>query len=802
MGDVRFAVRSLRRRPTTAALSVSSFVLGIATSTGMFSVVDAVLLRPLPYPEADRIVSIYPTSPEFRGHPTLGELAERATFSWPEFVDLTLAMEGGLSSAAILANGGAIVRGPDGAAERLDLVRTSHTLFAEVLRVPMRIGRSFSAEEQEAGADVVVFTYDYWHRRFGGDPGIIGETIVLSEAPHVILGILPEGFRLAGWEAEGFRPIRADENRGNHAYSAIGRLADGVAIEQAAAILRGPFTGAMPPDHTQHGLNLFPRQTDETRALRLPLLLLATAAIVLLVVACGNVAVLLLGAALDREHEIAVRGALGAGRGRLARQLLTEGLVVAVAGSALGLSMTRLATGACVLRPPPSAGFGGATVNGRVLGFGVLSALVLGLVVGLVPAWAFSRTDLATAMTGARGATNAARARLQEAVVVGEIALATVLVVGTGLLGRTVLALDRVETGFDVERLVGLRLSMPSGLADGVGSDREAFQAYVEVYDRVESAVRMVPGVANAAYTSVLPLQPERGNNDVQPDGWDGDEIVAERRFVSAGFFETMGTGIVEGRAFDDADDRIDAPSTMVISEGLARLVWPGESAVGKRISYWGREPSEVIGVAEDVRDEGLRRGTELAFYVPRKAAGQSFGYLVARAERDLETVLPLLRAAVASVDPRIAVWQILPFEVGYESQVASERHRARLISVFSALAVLFALMGVYGVTARSVAARRRELGIRMALGAARAQVVGLVVWQACRLAASGAVLGIAISFLSTRGIESLLFGVERTDAPTLLATGLLLGSASVVAALAPGWRAARVDPTEVLRGE
>lgn len=801
--DVRYALRALRRRPTTAVLAVLTFGLGIATSTAMFSVVDAVLIRDLPYPDPDRVVSIYPTSPQFAGHPTLGAMAERATFSWPEFVDLRDNPGAGLESVAILASGGAIVRDADGGAERIDLVRTSHTLFPEVLRIPMQIGRSFTREEQETNANLVVFSDAYWERRFGRDPAVIGRTIVLSGTPHEIIGILPEGFSLAGWEAEGFRPMRADDNRGNHSYYAIGRLTEGTSIERAAEMARGPFMAAMPDDHNQHGLNFFPRQEDETRAVSGPLLLLSAASLVLLLVACGNVAVLLLGAALDREQEIAVRGALGADRRRLAGQLLTESLVIAVAGSFVGLLLTRWATGALVLLAPAGvARIGEAAVDLRVLGFGILATLVFGVLVGLVPALVFSRTDLAGAMTGARGATNAGRARLQGMVVVGEIALATVLVVGAGLLGRTVMALNHVETGFDVERLAGVRLSLPSSLGDGLEGDTAVFLAYMDAYDRVKAAVEAIPGVGSAAYTSVLPLQADRGNNEIVPEGWEGETIVAERRFVSAGFFETMGTRIVEGRSFDATDDRFDAPSTIIVSEGVAEMVWPGESAIGKRVAYWGREPSLVVGVAEDVRDEGVRQGTAFAYYVPRKEAWQSYGSLIVRAEGDLDGVVSAIRPAIAAVDPEIAAWEIETFESAFAAQIASERYRARLVTVFSALAALFALMGVYGVTARSVAARTRELGIRLALGAERARVMGMVVRQALRLAVYGALLGIAVSFAATRAIESFLWGVERTDLLTLVGTALLLGTATVLAALAPGRRAARIDPMEALRAE
>lgn len=801
--DFRFGVRSLIRRPTTAVLAVVTLGLGIAASTAMFSVVDAVLLKPLPFPEPQALVSIYPTNPSMEGHPTLGDAAVRGTFSWPEFAELRDSEGDALEGVAILSWGSAILTPADGPAERVTLAATSPSLFGEVLRVGALRGRVFGAED-EGVRDRVLLTETFWERRFGRDPGIVGSTVDLGGMKEVV-GILPATFALAGWEGvEVWTLMGPEENRGNHSYYAIGRLAPGVSPERAASMLTTAFQGAAPPGETHdHAINVFSRHADETRAVRGPLTLLAVAAGVLLLVACGSVAVLLLGAAIDREQELAVRGALGAGRRRLARQLFTESLVLAGAGALVGLLLTVLATDALVLLAP--AGLprvAEAGVNGRALAFGVTVALACGVLFGMAPALLSSQRDPGASMSGTRGNSRAGRARLQGALVVGELALATVLLVGAGLLGRTVLALNRVDAGFAVDELVSVRLAIPfQRFIEGIEDEEAAYAVVDELYENIGERVKAVPGVRDAAYTSTMALTGDRSNNDVTPEGYEGDPIIAERRFVSGNFFDVMGIRLVEGRGFTAADDHPDAPATMIISEGVARAAWPGESPLGRTVSYWGREAT-VVGVAAAVRDEGLGSGTEFAFYVPRRQAGQPFGSLVVRTQGDPAEVVPLLRDAVWSVDRNIAVPSVRPFRDHFAAETAAQRYRARLVVAFSSLAVLFALMGVYGITSRSVAARTRELGIRMALGAERGTVMGLVLRQALRMAVYGGLAGLAAAWLATRLIERYLWGVEPTDLVTLVGTAGLLATASLLAALAPGRRAARVDPIEALRAD
>lgn len=559
-------------------------------------------------------------------------------------------------------------------------------------------------------------------------------------------------------------------------------------------------------DHGHVG-RAYPALEDNTRRVRPALIALILGALVLLAVGCGNVAAILIGAGIDREQEIAVRAALGAGRARLGRQLLTESLVLAGVGALGGVLVAgAVHRGLVLLAPPDLPRIGAATLDLRALGFAVVVALVAGVLFGMVPALGLSRPDLGGAMksSGTRGSTGG-RGRLQSAVVVGELALATVLLVSGALLGRTVLALNNVDLGLDAEGLYAVRTAPPlQRFEEESGSARSA--AIDGYFQEMLDAVAAVPGVSAAAMTTNVPLTGDRNNNVVVPEGWDpeveDEDLIAERRFVSEDYFETTGIRMVEGRGFAASDNRPDAAPVMILSQGLARRVWPDETAVGKQVSFWERDPSTVVGVAADLRDESLSSRTTYAFYVPARQIGAQTGSIMVRVERAPGTVVPAIRQAVWSVDPDIPITRIASMEELVSDAVSQQRYRARLMVVFAALAAVFAMMGVYGVTIRHVARRYREMGIRMALGAERGNVLGLILWQGVRLAVPGAVIGIALSWWTTGFIEDMLFGVSGRDPVSLVGIALLVGVVSVIASLQPGWKAARVDPTEALRSE
>jgi putative ABC transport system permease protein len=800
--DVRHSLRAMRRRPGTAILAVLTLGLGIAASTAMFSVLDTVLLRPLPYPEPERVVSIYTRNPELAGHPTLGFAADRGSFSYPEMRVVREESAGVLDGAAIVMTGGAVMYGA-GEPERIPLGVTNPDLFSLVLRIPPAVGRVFTDEDERTNANVVVLTEGFWRDRFGGDADVVGSTLRFGDEPFEVIGVLPYEARVAGYDVSAWVLQEPNENWGNHNTGGVARLAPGVTLEQAAERLSAVLAAALPAGHGQHGISLFPRHADETRSASGPVWLLAFASLVLLLVACGNVAVLLVGAAIDREQELAVRAALGARRGRLIGQLLTESLLLggaaAVVGVLLAHGATRILT---MLAPSGVPRIGDAAVDLRVLLFAAVTALACSLLFGLVPALKFSRTDLRSSASIAMRGSTAARSRTQMVLVVSELALATLLLVGAGLLVRTFLALNAVDPGFAAQSTLALRMTAPSSrIAPEADGDSARFAALSALYDRVAEELATVPGVSGVAMTTNLPLSADRSNNDVTLEGLD-EAVLAERRFVSAEYFDVMGIRLIEGRSFTAAEDRAGADGTAVISAGLARRAYPDGSAVGRRLRYWGDRETVIVGVAADIRDEGLQSETTYAFYVPRRQAGQSAATFVMRTSVDPVSLTRAVRQRVRSVHDAIAIIAVQPLSELVSDQIANERYRARLVTVFALLAALFSIMGVYGVTARGVAARMRELGIRMALGARPAGILKLIIVQALRLGLIGAAAGILISLLATRTLESYLWGVARADLITLSIIAALLAIASALAALLPARRASRVDPQTALRAE
>jgi predicted permease len=801
--DASYAVRSIARRPGAALLAVLTLGLGIGASTAMFSVVDAVLLRRLPFPDPEEIVSVYTTNPRLPGD------AADGWFSYPELNVLREDGENVLSGLALIRSPGSqgmIVHAGDGESERIFLGATDADLFARVLRVTPIAGRVFS--EADGPADrLILITEGYWRRRFAADAAVVGRTINFEETPYTILGVLPEeaDLPLPGSPAEAWTLWAGDEDWRNHRYVAIGRLAPDVTIERAAARLSSLIAAALPGDHESHAISLVPRKADETRNVRGSLWLLGLASLLLLAVACANVAALLVGAGIEREQELSVRAALGAGRGRLVRQLLTESVLLALMAAGVGVLVAGGATHALVLLAPDGVPrIADASLDPRALAFAAAVASGCGLLFGLMPALSLSRRGLGGSIRSTSRGAIGVRARLQGSLVAAEIALATLLLVGAGLLGRTLIALNRVDLGFAASETLALRVTTPDArLFRGVDMrDADARTEAVDAFYRsLTNPIVSLPGVLGVAITSNLPLSSDRGNNAIAPEGYEGPELIAERRYVSPNFFEVMGMRIVDGRAFSPEEDRPGAPGTVVVSESLARTAWTGQPAIGKHLLHNDRDHI-VVGVAADIHDEEVQAGTSLAFYVPRLEAGQAGGSLVIRTQGEARALAEPVRRRVREAEPEVVIGLLSPLSELAADQIASQRYRARLIVVFSSLATLLSLMGVYGVTARNVAARQRELGVRSALGARGNGLMALVLGQALRLAVLGGAAGIAISLLATRSIEAYLWGVERTDPLTLVGVGALLAGASLLSAVAPALRAARVDPMEALRAQ
>jgi putative ABC transport system permease protein len=803
--DIRSAIRTFVRRPALLLLSVFTLALGIGSSTAMFSVIDSVLLRPLDYPEPSELHAVYPAWPQLVGHPTLGDLALRGTWSWPEFW-LVAEQQEVFERVGAFSTGAVTLTSDESRPERISVVNASLDVLP-ALGATTRLGRIFEPGDGSDEDRVVMLTHGTWRDRYGGDPNIVGRTIRLNGGSYEVIGVLTEDFELTGVTTSLWLPTvgsSTDAGLGNHGTTrAIGRLAEGVTKDQARAEV-ARILQSLPPEHGEHDATVEPLQAELTRNVRPALMIMLAASGLLLLVACGNVAALLVGAGIERERDLAVRGAVGASRGRLSQQLLTESAILALLGAAGGILLATLTTRALAfLAPPDVPRLAEVVVDGRILGFAIALSVVCGIASGLVPALSLSATELAGSM-GTLRTLGGRRARLQAGLVAGELALATVLLVGGVLLTRTVSALNRVDPGFDHEGLVNVSIALPSNRfrdEEGAFDSQAAWTYQREIADALSS----LPGVQRAVTASAPPFFGWRANNGVLPEAWpDPDNPpVAERRFVSPGYFHFMGIPILEGREFEPAEDDPEGDPVVIVSRGLAELAWPGESAVGKRLEYFDNRDARVVGVAGDIRDEQLQRTTELAFYAPtRQGGGAGWPLIVRTASGGASDLIPGIRERIWSVDPDLPITRAVTTEELMADQLAEQLYRARLMTVFAGLAGFFAMLGIYGVTSRSVRRRTREMGLRVALGAERSQVRRMVTVEAMRLALVGVVLGLVGALAVGGALERFLWGVTRTDPLTLVAVGLGLPLLAGLAALPPARRATRVDPLVALRAE
>jgi putative ABC transport system permease protein len=803
--DARFAMRAARRRPGPYVMAVLTCALGIGAGTAMFSLVDTVLLRPLPYPDPERIVSVYPTIEEWRDHPTLSAFWDRASWSYPEYVDWR-GEQRSFTQAAVYGSSTVTLTG-SGEPVRVGVGRASGELFAMLGAAPV-LGRGFAEEEGVRGERVVVLTHGFWQSRFGGARDVIGQTVRLSGVARTIVGVLPARFQLTGLDAVAWTPIDGQEvaQRDNHNLRMIARLAPGAGIERAqdetSRILEA-LTRSHRESETTHRAHLVPRLDDETRQVRTPLLILLAASVLLLAVACVNVAALLLGLGIDREHELIVRGAIGADRGRLVRQLVTESLVLAAAGGAAGVLLALLLTNGLVLLAPAGVPrIDAVRLDGRVLTVALAASCGVGVLFGLLPALALTGADLAGRMRGARS--TGRRHRLHAGLVVAQVALATVLLLGAGLLARTLAKLDAVDPGFDPEGVLTVRIA-PSyqQFTDGGDFDASRFDQY---HAELETALRRVPGVAAVGITSSLPYSGDRAGNGIEPEGYvpsPGEVVVASRYTVSANYMDLMRMRIVEGRGFTAADDRADAAKVTIVTENLARRFWPGESPLGRDITFWGGTFT-IVGVVADVRDRSLSEGDDVRYYMPRRQLPGQGGSFVLRAAASIDplSLASDLRRAVWSVDPAVPVTSVMLLTERIADSLSEQRYRARLMGVFGVLAVLLSTLGIYGVTGSAVASRTREIGVRSALGQPRGGALALVLRQGVMLALAGVAAGLLAGVAAARVLASFLYDTRTADPLTLALVALALTVLAGLASLAPSLRAARIEPIVALRSE
>ena len=797
------ALRSLSHARAFVALAALTLALGVGATTAIFSVVDGVLLRPLPYPRADQLVVLR----------YVQQGQEMANHSEPEIGDLS--REIGAFSAVAAYHETSLVLGSADEPERVPVVLASAPLLP-LLDVPPLVGRFYAEDEDRPDGDrVVVLSHGLWMRLFGGDQGAIGGTVVLSDVPHTVIGVMPEGFAYPRPEAHAWAPLRLDPanpwTRNNHYLQVVARLADGASLDAAAAELDalGARSTEAYPEFYSERVTFRPRLLREELVgdVRAPLLLLMGAVVGVLLIASVNTASLFLARGETRRGEIAVRTALGAGRGRVAAQLLGESVLVAALAGAAGVGLAYAGVAALKgLAPPELPRLEHVGVDGRVLLFGLLTALVTGLLFGLLPVVQGWRSDVRDVLGAAgRGGIGGRRGgRFRRGLVVAQLSLATVLALGAGLLLRSFGELRRVDLGFRPEGVLLTPLSPP---VSAVAPDADA----VAWYEALETRVAALPGVTAVGSALRVPLAGGHDNYSIQVEGrvvaTIGDAPSPGMQWATPGYFDALGIPLRRGRLFT-RQDHADAALVAVVNERLARELWPGEDALGKRVRMFNEASPwmEVVGVVADVKHYGVRAEASTKLYVPH-AQGYLSGYyspnamtVFARSDGDPAALAAPIRALVRELGPAVPIGSVRTMEEVAGAALSRERFTLLLLAVFSGVALLLAAVGVYGLVSQVIVSRTREIGVRMAIGARRSAVAREVLREALAMALQGAAIGLLAGLALTGLLRTILYEVSPRDPWTFAVAVPVLIAAAALASLLPAIRAAGLDPVRALR--
>lgn len=792
--DLTYTARSLRRSPGFAVTAILVIALGVGANTAAFSLADFMLLRPLAFPEPDRLVRLWETTPGYA----------RMELSPPNYRDWKAMTTSFTGMAAYSTNAMNLV----GTAEprRIETAAVTPELM-HLLGVPPLAGRAISPEDSTNG-QVAVLSYGLWQTHFGADPGILGQVVRLDGLPYTVVGVMPASFRFPDRSIQAWTPLLLREqdyaDRTNNYIETVARLRPGVSIEQATrelSLIAARLERQFPKENEKTGGIVVSLRDELSERARLLVIGLCGAALCILLLACANLGSLLLARAAQRSRELAVRAALGAGRERLVRQLLTESSALAILGGVVGVA---IATAGLPLlaRFVPSAlpVAGDPSLDMRVLLVAAVAVALTSVAFGAGPAILAGRSKALGALregTRAGGRTQRVRALL----VTVEVAASVVLLISSGLLIRAMLRIQATDPGFRAENVLTLRTALP-WTTYAMTAKRDQF------YERVLREVRTIPGVESAAYTSGLPMIMRGG---VWPVGIGAEELMrgtnsASLRFVTPGFFSTMHIPVRTGRDVAESDTR-ESPFVAVVSESFARHHWPNDNPIGKRFTLAFSERT-IVGVVGDVRVRGLERPSEPQVYVPYKQVRDStlMGYapkdLVVRSAAPPGAVLPAIRRVIASVDPEQPVSNVSTMTEIVADETASRATQLRLLGVLSAIALLVAAVGIHGLLAFAVSQRSRELGVRRALGEQSGSIVRRVLREGMALAAGGVAVGTVAAYLAARGMGALLAGVKPEDPVAIgVAVALCLATA-VLGCLRPALRAASIDPVVVLRGE
>jgi predicted permease len=794
--DLRYTARTLARAPGFAAIALAVLALGIGANTAVFSVTDYVLVRSLPFPSPDRLVTVWETLPGY----------SRMELSPADFRDWK-------RMNSVFQNMGAYTDLPvnlvgEGNPERIDSARVTGEFF-DVLGVQPFIGRSIGPADDRLDAPMTaVLSYGLWQGVFGGDAGVLGRRISLDGKPCVVIGVMPPSFHYPDQSIELWLPFQLPNegfvDRNDNWFHGIARLRNGVSLEQARAemsLIAGQLRRQYPKELKHTGADVNRIRDEISNQSRLLLLALSGAALCVLLITCTNVANLLIARALNREKELSIRAALGAGRERLIRQLVTESLVLSAAGGLLGVVLARLTLPLLTRLVPSLPGSGTPGIDPRVLAFAGILTVLTGIGFGIVPALRLSSNgDLRGLQDRSRSARSSAS--LRSALIVTEIALSIVLVISAGLLLRALVKIQSADPGFRSEGVLTMQTALPMPKYSTPAKR-------AEFYDRVLTEVRALPGVSSAAYISFLPMTMTGGIFPVDLDGTTVDRSegnTASLRYITPGLFDTLQIPLRAGRDIAEADDT-SRPAVAVVSESFARRYWPDQNPVGRHFKFAFADRT-VVGLAGDIRVRGLQRPSEPQVYLPcRQQPGDDLiGYtpkdLAIRSSGNLDALVQSVRRIIRGADPEQPISQIRTLAGIVEGNTAPRTVQVRILGAFALLALLLAGIGIHGLLSFTVSNRRAELAVRIALGARPTDILKIVLREGMVLAAFGAVFGVALAYAAGRAMEALLAGVAPADEATFFAAIALCVTMTLAGSLVPAVRALRIDPIASIRAE